>query len=440
MLQRIIDQELIKWKQSSIRKPLLLRGARQVGKTFSVRAFGKTFSDFLEVNLERSPDFRSIFEQDLDPKRIIREISLRTGKKISPGETLLFLDEIQEAPKAVLALRYLYEEIPELHVVSAGSLLEFQIEEVGVPVGRVQFMYMYPMSFAEFLWAKGESMIWKELLQQLPEEPVPEHLHGRLLRLLGEYMSIGGMPEAVRTWIETEDHKACMKVHHEIVSSYQQDFNKYAKRLQIKYVDLIFNELPRFTGKKFMFSRLPGDFRARELRPALDLLEKAHIVHRVFHTAGNGIPLGAEANPDRFKTIFLDIGLGQTLLGNDTAPWIYDAFTCYINKGQVVEAFIGQEQLCYAPSHTKTELYYWHRETIGSSAEVDYLLSENREIYPLEVKSGDGGRKKSLQIFLSERPHTRFGLILSSMNISLSGNIRNYPLYFLYALMKGGLK
>src|SRR3990167_8028932 len=287
-MKRLLFYNLLHWRYSSGRTPLLLRGARQVGKTHIVRQLGKTFKHFIELNFEKNPELIKIFEHDLDPVRITREISLALNAAIEPDNTLLFIDEIQEVPNAVTALRYFYEELPMLHVIGAGSLVDFAIERVGVPVGRISFLYMYPMSFIEYLCAKDMQRLAIEIINHNPTEPLNEAIHIKALRLLGEYMAIGGMPKVIHQWITQQDVHSCMQILQNIKNAYEQDFTKYAKNNEIKYVDLLFKQVPRLICQRFKYSHLSTDFRKRELEPALWLLEKAGIINQVTHSNGNG--------------------------------------------------------------------------------------------------------------------------------------------------------
>ena len=238
-MKRILEHYLNEWRYDRGRKSLLIRGARQVGKTYTVRKFGETFVNTVEVNFEKRPALGSVFERDLEPHRIVRDLALATDQPIQPGRTLLFLDEVQQVPKALTSLRYFNEDMPELHVVAAGSLIDFAIEEVGIPVGRVSSLYMYPVSFVEFLVAKGRSLAAQALLDHDPRVPVSEVVHRSLLNDVGEYLAVGGMPEAVSEWIERGDLKRCASVHRRLADTYRQDFSKYAKKHQIRYLDLL---------------------------------------------------------------------------------------------------------------------------------------------------------------------------------------------------------
>lgn len=435
-LKRLIDQYLTEWKNLKDFKPLLLRGARQIGKTYAVRKLGMQFESFIELNLEFSSEARNLFQKNLDPKRIITEISYLTNKTITPGKTLLFFDEIQAEPQAVLALRYFYEKMPNLHVIAAGSLLDFAIESVGIPVGRVEFLYMYPMSFLEFLSALNEKILIDALENHDPKEPMSEIAHDKLLKLVSTYVAIGGMPEVVEAFIKDNDLKKCFKIQQTLINSYKQDFNKYGKKSQIKYIDKLFDNIPLQLGKRFKYSSIEGDFRKRELSPCLDLLVTAGIVNKVYHTDAQGLPLGAQANLEKFKLIFLDIGLAQAALGLDIADWFLKPKDQFVNKGEIVEAFIGQELLAYSNPIQKKQLYYWLRTKRTAQAEVDYVINIQRDIIPIEVKGGPGSTLKSMHMFFKTHRTSKKGIRFSSQNYSVYENIYSYPLYAVYFAIK----
>lgn len=429
-MNRIIDSYLRDWKGQPDRKALLLRGARQVGKTYAVRALGASFGELVEINLERNAEYAEVFRKNLDPHRILRDLRLLTGKRLAPGSSLLFIDEIQQEPLAVTALRYLHESIPDLHLIAAGSLLEFALDQVGMPVGRVASLHMYPMSFLEYVVARGDRPMAERLLDDEPLDTLGAPVHERLLHLAGEFLVLGGLPEAVATWIAHEDLERCGQVLDVLVAAYRQDFAKYAKRHQIKYVDLVFNEVPAMTGRKFKYESLPGAWKARELAPALDLLCKASVAHKVTHASGNGLPLKAESDPRRFKALFFDVGLGQRVMGADVRPWLLNPAAAINNAGSVAEAFVGQELLAYGRPWSREELHYWHREARASNAEVDYLLPLDGAVIPVEVKSGATGRLLSLRAFLEEkRGRSPYGIRVSGQPCSVHKDLHSFTLY-----------
>lgn len=430
VMKRIADNLLTEWRFSRNRKPLLVRGARQVGKTTSIRQFGQTFKSFVEINFEELPRLNKLFTEDLDIKRILRDLQLELEVNIVPGETLLFFDEIQMCPQAIVSLRYFYEKYPELHIIAAGSLLDFAIEKIGLPVGRISFLYIHPMSFIEFLWALEKHQLADAIIQRQADDPFNPTIHNTAVKLLGEYLAIGGMPAAVDAWKTTSNYRECIAIHQDILTAYRQDFEKYAKSTQIKYVETVFNAACQQIGKQFIYSHLHNHYKTRELSPALELLKKANIFTPVTHTAAQGMPLAAQQNNQRFKLIMLDIGLMQTLSGVTAEDWILNTEQTFINKGNVAEAFVGQEMLVYQQLRSPYELFYWERTQRGSIAEIDYLtLNKSREIIPVEVKAGKSGTLKSLHIFLQEHTHSPYGIRYSMNNYSVSEKLHSYPLY-----------
>jgi len=438
-MKRIIDYFLLEWKHRKSRKSLLLRGARQVGKTHSVRILGKTYKNFVEINFEHKPQVIKIFDLDLDPVRILRELRLLLNVSIIPGETLLFFDEIQFAPHAITALRYFYEMMPELHVIAAGSLLDFAIEKIGIPVGRVESLYMHPVSFIEFLAAIQRYQIIDEIMQHIIEQTMPDHIHDLFLQLLAQYCAIGGMPYALQEWIDTQDARACARAHTTILDSYRQDFGKYARTAQIKYVELIFNQIPAQLGHKFKYSLVEGEYRKRELAPALDLLVTAGIAHKVFYSADQGTSPAGQVDPLDYRVIFLDIGLAQTELEIPIAQWFLQPGQELANKGALIEALVGQEIAAYAMPERKRSLYYWHKESRIDSAEIDYLVQINHKIIPIEVKSNKGSTVQSMHNFLNTHLQSPYGIRFSMHNYSVMDKIHSYPLYAIAQVMTQGL-
>jgi len=429
MFRRLIDFHLNKWSIDPHRKPLLLRGARQVGKTYAVRQLGRQFDHFVEINFERLKGAASLFEKDLIPERLIQALSLLVKTPIIPGKTLLFFDEVQEAPQSIIALRYFYEEMPNLHVIAAGSLLEFAIEKVGVPVGRISMLYMYPISFMEYLAATKEGLMAKEIWSHANGVAMEAAIHEKILDKLGEYLSIGGMPEAVERWVQTKDPLEALKVLQQIAATYRQDFEKYAKRTQVKYLEQLFQQVPHLVGKEFSYREIQSEYRKRELEPALELLERANIIHIIRRTSGNGIPIGTGVDFKIFKVIYIDIALCQAILGSDVSQWFLNPLQGFENRGEIAEGFIGQELICYESPDNKAQLYFWKRLEKNSTAEVDYLLQRKSDILPIEVKSGHGNTLRSLRLFLETHPQSPQGLRFSALNYSITEILDSRPLY-----------
>jgi len=418
---------LITWKNRPRRKPLLLRGARQVGKSWLIKELGRNFDSFVEINFEEEPGLKSIFEGSLNPNEIIINLANYFNTKIIPQKTLLFFDEIQEVPQAIMALRYFYEKMPELHVIAAGSLIEFELSKSGFPVGRVELLYVKPLSYGEFLDAIGESDFRKSMAA-IPPRKIPEALHQKQLKLVRDYTLIGGMPEVVKTFVETKDINECQKILSSLVEVFKKDFSKYAKKKMITHVSLVFDSIPRMTGRKFVWSHVNNQVKSTVLATALDLLEKAGLVHKIYHTNSSGVPLGSGVNPRKFKVLFFDLGLAQRMLGTDIKSLILNPDISQINNGELAELFAGLELLKYQSPYFSAELFYWHREENKSNSEIDYLFSKESSIYPVEVKSGSTGRLKSLNIFLKLKK-IKTGFKISQMPFSNEHNIHCIPFY-----------
>lgn len=407
----------------------MLRGARQVGKTHAVRQLGKSFASFVEINFELTPEAIGIFDKDLDAQRLIRDLSVFTAKRIEPGKTLLFLDEIQAAPKAVTALRYFYENTPSLHVVAAGSHLGFAFDEVGVPVGRVSMMQMRPLSFLEFLCACGNSLLAQEIMRHDSTQSMSSVLHTRAIDFFGQYCAVGGMPESTAAWIQHQDLEICRQINLDIIKTNRQDLEKYGAKFKQKHIGVVFESLARQLGTKFRYHAIHGEYRKSQLAPALDLLIKIGVATKVYHTSAQGVPLGGSINPDRFKVILEDVALAQAMLGLPSGEWILHAPQCLENRGAMIEALVGQELLAYQDPGIDSPLYYWHREARSSNAEIDYVIQKESVIIPVEVKSGTTGRLRSMHEFFSEHPASRFGFRFYGGEYHLDGAIQSFPLY-----------
>ncbi|HQM84918.1 MAG TPA: ATP-binding protein [bacterium] len=433
-MKRDLGNILESWVKSNNRKPLILRGARQVGKSWLVRELGKAFKYFVEVNFDKRSEFEEFFKMTKDPQELVELLSNYTGVKIIPGETLLFLDEIQNCPEAISSLRYFFEEMPELHVVAAGSLLEFELRKISLPVGRIQFLYVYPLSFGEFLCAVGREDL-REMLINNQLNPIPLPIDRMLKEFVRIYTITGGMPEVVKTYIESKDLHECQNNQADILQTYRRDFHKYAKKHQIKYLEKLFTTLPLQTGRKFKYSEVDPAIKSITLSDSLDLLCSAGIVRKIYHSSSNGIPISAETDLKKFKIVFFDIGLMLNLINFDFKPLLLDPDIAFINNGVLAEQFVAQNLVAYSNPRREAQLFYWHRESRSSNAEVDYVIEFNNKVVPIEVKSGTKGAMKSMKIFM-ESKNCDFGLKISSYPYSLNDSVQSIPFYGMEAFLK----
>ena len=436
VMERRINDFLEEWRKKPERRSLLVRGARQVGKTYSIRQLGREFDHFVEVNFEETSAVGSVFEESLDPKRIVEWLSAYFATPIIPGKTLLFLDEIQACPKALSALRFFHEKMPELHVVAAGSLLEFALEKIpSQGVGRIESLFMFPFTFREFVEAQGEAGLFSFVDRADSTHPVDSLFHQKLVDKMRMYQLIGGLPAVVQLYIETGDVTRCMNVLDDLITTFEDDFNKYRERVPVERLSEVFRSVARQTGGKFKYAAVDRDAQSRDIKQSLGLLVKAGLAHRVVHTAARGIPLGAETNPKRFKMLLFDVGIYQRLLGLDIPAHVLASEVELVNKGGLAEMVAGLEILGHANPRRSPALFYWHREVRGSSAEVDYLIQQGNRIVPVEVKAGHSGKMISMHRFLDERDLCR-GIRVSLENFSAYGKIETCPLYALDRLGK----
>ena len=430
-MRRTVDEVLDAWAADDGRRPLLIRGARQVGKTFSVAALAeRTFGDFAAINLEQQPRYRRCFDT-LEPQAILDRIGVLRGKPVEPGRTLLFLDEIQECPAAIVALRYFYEQSPALHVIGAGSLLEFALEaeRLRMPVGRIQPLFMHPLTFAEFLPAVGEEPALQAARNVAAGMSAAVHEH--LLGLLRTYLLLGGMPAVVAEYRRTGSAARAARVQTAITQTFRDDFGKYARASRHHHLDRVFLHAARLVGRKFVYAKVDPESRAREVRAAVELLERAGLVHRVRSTSGAGLPLGAEADDLHYKLIMVDVGLMQNLSG--VTEQLLDGDPMRIDDGAVAEQFVGQELLAHRSPFERPELFYWHRRQRSSSAEVDYLVAARGRVVPVEVKAGKTGRLRSLAVF-AEHYRPPVAVRVYADRLRRDGGVLSAPLYGLEGL------
>lgn len=408
---RNIDKHLLEWKNSAKHKPLLLRGARQVGKSSAIQHLGESFEYFIEVNFEKRKDLKRIFEETNGVKEIANRLSTLFNTPIIPGRTLLFIDEIQDCPEAIQSLWAFKEDYPELHVAAAGSLLEFALKEMpSFGVGRIRSMFMYPMSFEEFLMADGKERWVKAIHDASYSNPIADELHTDLVQSFRAYLMVGGMPASVMTWVETHDYLQCADEQEDIQQTYYDDFVKYSKKIDPMLLRNTLHAVVIQTGKKFVYNRVEGGYKTDDIKKALRLLCDAGIIKLVQHTAANGLPLGAEINEKFKKYIYLDTGLMLRILDLElggaqqfSSLILAGAAEELVNKGGITEMVVGWEIIKNKSPRTQHDLFYWENLSEGTTSEVDYILADNMKVIPLEVKSGTSGKMKSLRLFMKKK-------------------------------------
>lgn len=426
---RIIDQELLQWRDATARKPLILRGARQVGKSSAVRNLGKQFEFFIEINFEEQSDFRTLFEKNDSVSEIVLQLSVLTNTPIKEGRTLLFLDEIQACIPAISMLRYFYEKLPNLHVIAAGSLLEFALAELpSFGVGRVRSMFVYPFSFEEFLMALNENQLLASLRNADTKNQLPIVIHNKLKTFFKKFLVIGGMPEAVQVFAVSGDLLEVGRVLDDLVISIQADFSKYKNKVPSERIKTVFDSVVQQTGFKFQYAAGNTGLSNIQTKQVLDLLEMAGLIYTVTHTAGNGIPLGADVNVKKRKFLIFDTGIFQRILGLDIGSLLITDEFNLVNKGNLAELHVGLEIMKSGSSYRKQDFYYWQREAKNSQAEVDYIIQQQEQIIPIEVKAGTKGSMQSLFLFLEEKKY-QHGIRVALENFSVYDKIKVFPLY-----------
>lgn len=428
-LYRLIDSELVTWAKTSDRKPLLLRGARQVGKTTVVRKLAEHFEHFMEVNFEEHRDVHTFFEGNLSPDDIIENLSVYFKIPVVESKTLLFFDEIQACIPALSSLRFFYEKKQNLHIIAAGSLLEFALQSVpSYGVGRIRSIFLYPLCFDEFLIAIGEEALLNLRQKHGKSHPINEALHEKLIHYVKKFILLGGMPEVVKRYAAGEGILACQRVLDDLLLSYQDDFAKYKEKVPATRIAEVFNSVVLQLGGKFVLSKSSPLLNHYQIKEALDLLIKSGLVIPVTHSSANGIPLGARINPKDRKMLLIDTGLALRLSSFDLKDYLTSEPAEILNKGSIAELFAGLELLKSASPYEKKELYYWRREALNSNAEVDYVVQKNNRLVPIEIKSGTKGSMQSMFLFLKEK-NIDGGVRMSLENFGEYQNILVFPLY-----------
>ena len=426
-MKRILYQQLLTWKSQANRKPLLLQGARQVGKTYLLKEFaGKEYQDCAYFNFEQTPELSSLFESSLNPGILIEALGAFIGRKIEPGSTLIFFDEIQAFPRALTSLKYFCEEAPEYHIAAAGSLLGVSVGKTSsFPVGKVTFMTLYPMNFFEYLTALGEHMLLKLLEEKKLTEPLPEIFHDKLNRLFKYYLYIGGMPEAVQNYINNKDIEQVRRIQKDILGAYERDFSKYSTPDEAIRVSEIWRSIPvqlARENKKFKYSDVIKGGRAARLETAIEWLRKAGLIYLVYNIKTPKVPLSGYTDRSKFKIYLLDSGLLGAMLEVESQAIILGDKLFSEYNGAFIENYVAEELL----AHVDTEsIYYW---TSASEAEVDFVLSKAGNIFPLEVKSGLSGKAKSLRVYAGKY-HPLNVFRTSPRNFTENGDLINIPLY-----------
>jgi predicted AAA+ superfamily ATPase len=428
-ITRKIDEELQIWRNQPERKLLLLRGARQVGKSSAVRHLAKSFDHFIEVNFDENPEYGALFEQSLSPQEVCEQLALLTQTPIVEGKTLVFFDEIQSCIPAISALRYFYEKMPALHVIAAGSLLEFALSEVpSYGVGRVRSLFLYPFSFQEFLVASGEFGLIDYVKDSGFAKSLPELIHLKLQNYLQKFLVIGGMPEAVSSYVRFGNMLEVQRILDDLVISIEADFAKFRNRVPAIRIREVFNSVVQQVGNKFTYTFGNSSLTILQVKQALDLLTLAGLIYPVTHSSCNGLPLGAEINVKKRKFLLFDTGIFQRILGLNMAELLLESDFSVINKGNIAELYVGLEWIKNTSCYENWDLHYWQRESKNAQSEVDYVVQNKGQILPIEVKSGTKGAMQSMYLFLEEKKIPK-GIRTSLENFGQIPNVQIIPLY-----------
>ncbi len=431
-MKRQFSKTLADWNGKSPRKPLVIRGMRQTGKTWCVREFAKAFykDAFLEINFEFSNQWRPVFDGDLNPVRICDELELLSGKRIRGGKTLLFFDEIQLCPRALASLRYFREKMPEIPVVAAGSLLDFALDGIQFPVGRVQFADLHPISFAEYLEVTGNEPL--AAILEKPPRKLPDAVHARLLAEVRAYSIVGGLPECVKAKADGASLLDIREIQRDLVIAFEQDFAKYPEQMDASILREIWHASNASVGKQIAYAALSREHTGNTNKKALDLLSKARLVKISKAATSAAIPFNLDTTP-RIKPFAGDIGLYQMMAGRPVDEALHEQDLLAIYNGSLAEQFVAQE---LASSFGWDEPHWWKRDAKNAQAEIDFMVAQNGRALPIEVKSGAAGRLKSLHQFLKETPESPNAVVLSSAPF---GELPEQKLQFLPIYYAGSL-
>ncbi len=430
-MKRDIYKQLVDWQESPSRKPLVLKGARQVGKTYILQEFGKgEYQDIAYFNFEEDPDLNGFFTGKLAPDKIIQMLSIYREEQILPGQTLIIFDEVQNSPQTLTSLKYFCEKAPEYHIVAAGSLLGVKVgQSAPFPVGKVNFLDLYPMTFAELLDAVGKSQL-RIFVENADFEPVAASFHAELIDLLKIYYFVGGMPEAVACYVANQDMPMVRKVQEEILEAYTLDFSKYTTKAEAIRIAATWTSIPgqlARENKKFTYAEIAKNARMREYGESIQWLVDAGLVIKVHNTHTPKLPLSAYQE-NIFKLYLLDIGLLGAMLQLSQRTIVQKNVLFNEYNGAFTENYAAQELV----AHGQKELYYW---TSKREAEVDFVIAQHEHVMPLEVKAGVSKQKKSLRVY-GDKYHPPVLSRATLMNFKEDGDIRNYPLYALWLFLR----
>ncbi|MBL7111166.1 MAG: ATP-binding protein [Bacteroidales bacterium] len=392
------------------------------------------FGNFLKIDFEENPGFKSLFDGDLDPQKICSELEIRTGIDIQPKKSILFFDEIQACPRAIIALRYFFEKMPDLHVVAAGSLLEFVFSEISFPAGRIQTLEIQPMNFSEFLLAAGYAKAAE--LCNSPVAEVSGAIHEFLTEQLRIYWLVGGMPECVNVYAHSKSIKSATEVQDEIIETFYLDFNKYRPKTDVSCLKAVFSGVAARVGKQIKYTGLANDFTIPTIKKAFESIQLARIATKIKAVSSPGLPVEIHASDKKFKSIFLDIGLMNRVIDIEYNQAFIHRNLLAIYKGQLAEQFVGQE----FDAKNKKQQYYWAREAKNSNAEIDFLEIHEEKFIPVEVKDGPSGKLKSLHLFRNQY-NPPFSIVFHSgqTGIIKKESIVFLPLYFAGSFAQFGI-
>lgn len=430
-MYRKIMEKLIEWKNDKDRKPLILRGARQVGKTYIIKQFGEeNYEGVAYFNFDHDTELYNMFENTKDPLRILEQLSFVYGKAIIPGKTLIVFDEIQECPNALNSLKYFEEEAKEYHIISAGSLLGIRLSHTSFPVGKVNFLDMYPMTFTEFLEADGCKNLVDYMNSIKSIEKIPDIFFDRLSEKLKAYFIIGGMPEVVNSWVTNKDMEKVNKIQYDILKSYESDFSKHTSNIEANRISIIWNSIPSQISKenkKFLYQVAKDGARAREYEGAVNWLKDANVVNKIYNVTKPSMPLISYNDLSSFKMYLNDVGLLRRKTDLDSKVVVEGNKLFQEFKGALTENYVLQTLIAIGLNP-----YYY---TFDNRYEIDFIIQYKNEIIPIEVKSGESINNTSLKVYNEiNKPKTR--VRFSMKNLNKDDNLINIPLFMVEYIKK----